>query len=90
MECLPLADLENPGLGYMLALNLDGDPLEHDRGAPARLVTPFDLAYKSIKFVERIEFTEKPVDGWWTRANSIYPRVAPVQPSRLREPDPRR
>lgn len=89
VECLPVADLLNPNLYYLLALTKDGEPLSHDRGAPLRLVTPFDLAYKSIKFVTRIELTNRPVDGWWTRANAIYPRHAPVPADRLREPDPR-
>jgi DMSO/TMAO reductase YedYZ molybdopterin-dependent catalytic subunit len=48
------------------------------------------LAYKSIKFVTRIELTDKRVDGWWTRANSVYPWRAPVPADRLREPDPRK
>jgi hypothetical protein len=29
------------------------------------------------------------VPGWWTRANPIYPVRAPVEPHRLRTPDPR-
>ncbi|MDQ7834708.1 MAG: hypothetical protein RDU24_04945 [Humidesulfovibrio sp.] len=60
------------------------------RGAPARVVSPFDLAYKSIKFVHRVEFTEAPLEGWWTRANPIDPVEAPAQEDRLRTPDPRR
>lgn len=90
VESLPVEDLVNPELDYMLALSIGGEPLPHDRGAPLRLVTPFDLAYKSIKFVTRIELTDKRVDGWWTRANSIYPWHAPVPGDRLAEPDPRK
>jgi len=89
VESLPLADLLNPALGCLLALDLDGAPLSDERGAPARVVAPFDLAYKSIKFVTRVEFTDHPLPGWWTRANPIYPTHAPVEPSRLRTPDPR-
>ncbi len=90
VECLPLADLLDPRLGYLLAVDLDGAPLPLSHGAPARLVCPFDLAYKAIKYVTRLEFTDKPQDGWWTRANGIYTAVAPVEPERLRVPDPRR
>lgn len=89
MESFPLAELLNPALGYLLALDLEGGPLPDSRGAPARVVCPFDLAYKSIKFVTRVEFTEAAVEGWWTRANPIYPVHAPVQRERLRSPDPR-
>ena len=88
-ECLPLADLLRPELDYLLALDLGGAPLPLDRGAPVRLVCPFDLAYKSIKFVARIEFTDAPQDGWWTVANPVYPLNAPVPAKRLRRKDPR-
>jgi hypothetical protein len=90
VECLPLADLLRPELGYLLALDLAGRPLPLEHGAPLRLVCPFDLAYKGIKFVTRLEFADSPQDGWWTRANGIYTTDAPVDPDRLRTPDPRR
>jgi len=89
VESLPLADLLNPALRCLLALDLEGAPLPDQRGAPARVVCPFDLAYKSIKFVTRVEFTAAAEPGWWTRANPIYPVNAPVPGNRLRTPDPR-
>lgn len=89
VECLPLAELLNPAQGSLLALELDGAPLTDARGAPARVISPFDQAYKSIKFVTRVEFTDQAVPGWWTRANPIYPPHAPVGKRRLRTPDPR-
>ena len=89
VECLPLADLLRPELGYLLAFDLDGRPLPLEHGAPARLVCPFDLAYKAIKYVTRLEFTDTAQEGWWTRANGIYTAHAPVEPERLRRPDPR-
>ncbi len=90
VESLPLAEALDPALRILLALDLDGAPLPHERGAPLRLVAPYDLAYKGIKFVDAIEFTDHPVDGWWTAANPIYPRHAPVPAARLRAPGPRR
>jgi len=90
VESFPLSELLDPRLSYLLALDLEGRPLPQAQGAPARVVCPFDLAYKSIKFVYRIELAARPAPGWWTRANPIYPTVAPVQPGRLRQPDPRR
>jgi DMSO/TMAO reductase YedYZ molybdopterin-dependent catalytic subunit len=90
VEAFPLADLMDPALGAMLALDMEGQPLPLERGAPARVVSPFDLAYKSIKFVTRVEFAAQSVPGWWTRANPIYSEHAPVNPDRLRTPDPRR
>ena len=90
LESFPLSELTRPDLDCLLALDLEGAPMPHDRGAPARVVAPFDLAYKSIKFVTRVEFTDRSVPGWWTRANPIYPVNAPVPSRRLRVPDPRR
>ena len=89
VECLPLAELLDPKLSCLLALTLGGEPLPLAHGAPLRLISPFDLAYKSIKFVTRLEFAAKPVDGWWTRANAIYETNAPVPPDRLRQKAPR-
>jgi len=89
MECLPLADLLNPELNYLLALDLDGSPLPLGHGAPLRLVCPFDLAYKGAKYITRLEFSDTPQDGWWTRANGIYAASAPVESDRLRVKDPR-
>lgn len=88
-ECLPVEDLLRPSLEYLLALDRNGSPLTQERGAPLRLVAPFDLAYKSIKFVTRLEFVDAQQDGWWTVANPVYPAYAPVQPARLRRKDPR-
>lgn len=89
VECLPLADLLDPALGYLLALRLADAPLPFDHGAPLRLVCPYDLAYKGAKFIGRLEFAAAPVEGWWTRANGIYETYAPVDADRLRRPDPR-
>ena len=90
VECLPLADLLDPALEYLLALDLADAPLPLEHGAPMRLVCPYDLAYKGAKFVTRLEFAAKPVEGWWTRANGIYETFAPVEPERLRRPAPHR
>ncbi|WP_462326588.1 molybdopterin-dependent oxidoreductase [Desulfobaculum sp.] len=86
VECMSIADLTDPAQDCLLALRIGGAPLPHDRGAPARLVAPYQLAYKSIKFVHRLEVTREARDGWWTAANPIYPRNAPVPKRRLRAP----
>ncbi|ADK86325.1 oxidoreductase molybdopterin binding protein [Desulfarculus baarsii DSM 2075] len=84
VECLPLADLADPQRQIILALTLDGKPLPADHGAPLRLIAPLDMAYKSIKFVDRLEFSATDRPGWWTAANPIYPSDAPVPAQRLR------
>ena len=84
-ECFPIPELLNPKKTCLLALTYQGNPLPHSHGAPCRVVSPFDLAYKSIKYVTRIEFAAERSPGWWTRANPIYPIEAPVPAGRLRK-----
>jgi DMSO/TMAO reductase YedYZ molybdopterin-dependent catalytic subunit len=85
LESMSLKDLLDPGKKCLLALDQDGKPLTHDHGAPLRLVAPFDLGYKSIKYVSRIEFASVQEPGWWTRANPAYPVDAPVPKERLKK-----
>jgi DMSO/TMAO reductase YedYZ molybdopterin-dependent catalytic subunit len=85
VESFPLKELLDPAKECLLALTMDGKPLSHDHGAPLRVVAPYDLGYKSIKYVKEIEFIEKPEAGWWTLANPIYSINAPVPPERLRK-----
>ena len=85
VESLPLEALLDKEKECLLALLMDGKPLSDSHGAPLRLVSPHDLGYKSIKYVNRIEFTRKRQPGWWTLANPIYPWDAPVPPGRLRK-----
>lgn len=85
IECLPISYLLDPKNECLLALTMDGQPLSHDHGAPLRVIAPFSLAYKSIKFVCGIDFIKEEKAGWWTLANPIYPMNAPVPASRLRK-----
>lgn len=85
VECLPIAHLLDSGKECLLVLRMNGEPLPQDHGAPLRVIAPFDLAYKSIKFVYKIDFVDKENPGWWTLANPIYPVSAPVPSSRLRK-----
>lgn len=84
VESFRIDDLLDPDQKMLLVLKKDGRPLSQERGAPLRVIAPFRLAYKSIKFVQRIEFTNKRRDGWWTLANSVYPWEALVPRRRLR------
>ena len=85
IESMSLKDLLDGQKQCLLALDLDGKPISHDHGAPVRLVAPYSLGYKNIKYVTRIEFAAKPRPGWWTLANPIYPVDAPVPQNRLRK-----
>ena len=84
-ECYPIQELLDPKKECLLALDMDGKPLIHERGAPLRLVVPPDLGYKSIKYVSRLEFAKGQKVGWWTLANPIYTVNAPVSADRLRK-----
>jgi DMSO/TMAO reductase YedYZ molybdopterin-dependent catalytic subunit len=84
IECLSVQNLLNPQKECLLALTMNGKALPQDHGAPMRIIAPYDLGYKSIKFICRIEFVKEEIPGWWTLANPIYPMHAPVPESRLR------
>jgi DMSO/TMAO reductase YedYZ molybdopterin-dependent catalytic subunit len=84
IESFPLSELLNPEREIILALTMDGRPLPEENGGPLRLIAPYDLGYKSIKFISRIEFIKGERAGWWTLANPIYTTVARVPKTRLR------
>lgn len=84
IESMPISELLDPSNQCMMALKLEGVPLPLDHGSPLRLISPFNLGYKNIKYVRRIEFSNKERPGWWTLANPIYPIKAPVPERRLR------
>jgi DMSO/TMAO reductase YedYZ molybdopterin-dependent catalytic subunit len=54
-ESLDLAQAAHPQT--VLALDLNGVPLDPDHGAPVRLRVPTQLGYKSAKWVYRLEIT---------------------------------
>jgi DMSO/TMAO reductase YedYZ molybdopterin-dependent catalytic subunit len=85
IECFTLNHLLDPKKECMLAHSMNGKPLPHDHGAPLRVIAPYDLGYKNIKFVYRIDFTKEERPGWWTLANPVYPVYAPVPAARLRK-----
>jgi DMSO/TMAO reductase YedYZ molybdopterin-dependent catalytic subunit len=85
VECFALNHLLDPKKECLLAHTMDGKPLPHDHGAPLRVIAPYDMGYKNIKFVYRIDFAKEERPGWWTLANPIYPINAPVPVSRLRK-----
>ena len=49
----------------MLVYGMDGEDLPAENGGPLRLVVPFKLAYKSVKWVTRIRFTDAEELGYW-------------------------
>ena len=90
VESFPLSELLDPGREILLVLTLNDKPLPEDYGSPLRLIAPYDLAYKSIKYVARIELVRGERPGWWTLANPIYTIKARVPKNRLRTKIPSR
>ncbi len=80
-ESLPLAITTEPH--SLLAYGIAGHTIPLKHGFPLRLVIPRLLAYKSAKYVQRIELTDHPVNGFWVARG--YPYDAPVPAARLRE-----
>ncbi len=85
IESLPIRELLDPSRDILLALIMNDKPLSEDHGAPLRLIAPYDMGYKSIKYISRIEFVQDARPGWWTLANPMYPMEARVPEKRLRK-----
>lgn len=73
-ESLRRADAMRPDV--LLAHRLDGYPLAVEQGAPVRLVVPEMYGYKSIKWVDRVEFSDAPLLGYWEQRG--YPSEATI------------
>ena len=52
----------------LLADTHDGQPISHEHGGPLRLVVPLLYAWKSAKWVKRIELVSEDEPGFWERA----------------------
>jgi DMSO/TMAO reductase YedYZ molybdopterin-dependent catalytic subunit len=60
---VPLEDLMRPTT--LFALKHNGEPLPADHGYPVRLVVPHLYAWKSVKWVRRIELMAEDAPGFW-------------------------
>jgi len=49
----------------MIALTYDGEPLAPEHGGPARLLVPHLYFWKSAKWVNALQFTERDEAGFW-------------------------
>lgn len=68
---VPLKDLI--GGKAMVALRYEGRPLEPDHGGPARLLVPHLYFWKSAKWINGLQFTERDEPGFWElRGYHIY------------------
>jgi DMSO/TMAO reductase YedYZ molybdopterin-dependent catalytic subunit len=62
-ESLTLAQARRDDV--IVAYQLEGSPLSDEHGGPARLYVAPMYGYKSCKWLERIELTEKVEEGYW-------------------------
>lgn len=60
---VPLADLTSGKA--MIALKYNGLPLPRDHGGPARLLVPHLYFWKSAKWVNGLQFTQRDELGFW-------------------------
>lgn len=76
---LAYEDIER--LDLMLAARINGKVLDATRGFPFQLVAESKLGYKWIKWVDRIELSDKPYLGFWEQRG--YSNEADVPADRL-------
>jgi DMSO/TMAO reductase YedYZ molybdopterin-dependent catalytic subunit len=68
---VPVADLV--GGKAMVATHYDGKPLTADHGGPARLLVPHLYFWKSAKWINGLQFTNRDEPGFWElRGYHIY------------------
>ncbi|HUR77114.1 MAG TPA: molybdopterin-dependent oxidoreductase [Acidimicrobiales bacterium] len=63
VDSLSMRDALRPDT--MMALDKDDAALPLHHGGPARLVAPSMYGYKSVKWLGRIEVTDREVEGYW-------------------------
>jgi len=71
-----LKDLGEPRV--LLAIGVNGEPIEPEYGGPLRMVIPNLWGYKCCKWLGRIDFTDQMEGGYWedrgyTRSGIIEP-----------------
>jgi sulfite oxidase len=59
----------------VIALEMNGKPLPHLHGGPARVLVPGFVASASIKWVERIMVLPEEFNGFYMKSNYTAPRV---------------
>jgi DMSO/TMAO reductase YedYZ molybdopterin-dependent catalytic subunit len=68
---IPVADLVDGKA--MIATHYDDKPLTPDHGGPARLLVPHLYFWKSAKWINALQFTERDEAGFWElRGYHIY------------------
>jgi DMSO/TMAO reductase YedYZ molybdopterin-dependent catalytic subunit len=66
----------------LLATGLDGAPLPPARGGPLRLIVPERYAWKSVKWLRRLDFLPQDEPGYWERRGA-HPAADPWRGERM-------
>lgn len=74
-DSLTFADARR--LGALLVYRMDGRDLPREHGGPVRLFVPGMYGYKSVKWVQRVEYARTPLLGYWEVRG--YPAEAWIQ-----------
>lgn len=77
-DSLPMEQAKDPRT--ILAYGYEGENLPLENGGPLRLVVPFLLAYKSVKWLTRISFVKEEELGYWEVRG--YPAAARISEER--------
>jgi DMSO/TMAO reductase YedYZ molybdopterin-dependent catalytic subunit len=73
---LSLVNLAKPKV--MLCYGVGGDPLDPEYGGPLRLLVPHLWGYKSVKWLSKIDFTDRMKGGYWEDRG--HTREAEIEP----------
>lgn len=76
---VPVEDLLREDV--LVALTHDGEPITLEHGGPARLIVPHLYAWKSAKWLSKLDFTATDQAGFWEK-NGYHMRGDPWQEER--------
>jgi len=77
---LPLGEILS--LKPLVALQAEGEPLSSEHGGPVRLVVPGKYFYKSVKWLEKIDFLAEDRLGYWEAEAGYHNEADPWQEQR--------
>lgn len=81
---IPLVADPNPET--LIALSVDGRPLEQEHGGPIRNIVPGRYFYKSVKWLDRIELLENDRLGFWESESGYHNEADPWKEQRYLSP----
>src|SRR3954468_9234252 len=71
-RALPLVHATDPAAEIRTAAEMNGEPLEPDRGAPFRLIVPRWYAVASVKWLKRIDVLTESFTGEFQTGHYVY------------------